>query len=129
MAAGFGPIFGGRRPADIAREVFGRPRRHHRWWLDRAVRDRAVCICVIAVDLRGMGGSESSSRLKPDRQRRSLMTQAHLRHYGCRSRNRLGVGAALCQWRVSSCDDRARLGASFNLNPAVERRMSSQAAV
>jgi hypothetical protein len=76
MAAGFGPIFGGRRPADIAREVFGRPRRHHRWWLDWAVRDRAVCICVIAVDLRGMGGSESSSRLKPDQQRRSFMTQA-----------------------------------------------------
>ena len=69
MAAGFGPIFGGRRPADIAREVFGRPRRHHRWWLDRAVRDRAVCIRVIAVDLRGMDGSEPSLRLKSDQQR------------------------------------------------------------
>ena len=68
-AAGFGPIFGGRQPADAAREVFGRAPRHRRWWLDWAVRDRAVCIRVIAVDLRGMDGSEPSLRLKSDQQR------------------------------------------------------------
>ena len=45
MAAGFGPIFGGRRPADIAREVFGRPRRHHRWFYVPEMRpDEAILI-------------------------------------------------------------------------------------
>jgi hypothetical protein len=47
----------------LLEKVFGRARRHHRWWLDWAVGDRAVCVRAIAVNLRGMGGSEPSSRL------------------------------------------------------------------